>query len=72
MAGMPLLRRYTQLEQWAEALPRTQFALVMGCIWFIVWTITGVFLGQSFLETVPMAGFSALIFGGGHYLWDYR
>ena len=73
MADVPLLRQYTQLVRWIEALPRAQYAIVIGGIWFTTWTLTQFLLGQSLWMAVTMGGITALIFGGLHYYqWEYR
>ena len=73
MAEPLLLRQYTRLVQWIEALPRIQHALVIGTIWLIVFTITQLALGQPFLRAVVAGGISAVVFAGlQYYLQEYR
>lgn len=67
MADPLLLRQYTRLVQWIEALPPNQHALVIGVIWFAVFTITQLALGQPFFRAAIAGGASALVFAGVMY-----
>ena len=64
MAEPLLLRQYTRLVRWIEALPPIQHALVTGAVWLAVFTITQLALGQPFLMAVIAGGVSALVFAG--------
>ena len=73
MSDMSLWNQYTQAVQWIERLPRAQYALANGGIWFTVWIITQVLLGESLLYAAVVGGITAIVFGGLHYyLWEYR
>jgi hypothetical protein len=60
-----VVRLYDRFQRWTEELPRAQYAILLGLLFFVVWVALGVLFGELSL----IAAVSGAIGAAGAFYW---